>query len=482
MKNKNRNNTLQPFYKIVFVFFVFITISTNSLFSQFLPNPENPNILVCETNPITGKMDICHCEPAAGKDALGVIYVAGGAMDNDYSRSIMLEYINSACADVSIPNGGLHRVVDTSLVALNILADSLYRNHNVGYLEFVGGEFGENFLGHWNNTDISFVGKNGTDDLGCKEIAVSYILGSYYDTKEQQKVFLEQLLQRFIIYHKNESGVLDSFANEKLQIGWDDSHTMCGIELNINALNEPSIVFLRNTQFDEVRRELTHHPAYVQLSVHANTDIIGMGLTEPEDVNNYGANCDSIYTKRSGFTNFSSQIGTPFLILDMFACQVVLTYGDQNSCCWPQTLLAAGEWAHYSISGGGNRVIRSQVNIFHEPFLGKAIRTMPSGSFTTFGDITAHLPKSFTDLKDVKTYGNFEIYPDPAKNILNINITDLKKFSKFELLGIAGNVIFEKPLNNNSNLIDISELVNGIFLVRLSGNDGNTLTRKFIKL
>lgn len=77
----------------------------------------------------------------------------------------------------------------------------------------------------------------------------------------------------------------------------------------------------------------------------------------------------------------------------------------------------------------------------------------------------------FDNLKFIK------IYPNPAKDILNINIPENLSIINCELFDISGKMIKAQIMNNS---IDVSQLQKGMYLFRLETNEG-ILTEKFIK-
>ncbi len=71
----------------------------------------------------------------------------------------------------------------------------------------------------------------------------------------------------------------------------------------------------------------------------------------------------------------------------------------------------------------------------------------------------------------------FSVYPNPAKNI--VNISTKQTISKVQIFNIVGKKVFEtKTLQNNS--INVSNLNSGIYLLRLVDQNNSTKTQKLI--
>ena len=68
------------------------------------------------------------------------------------------------------------------------------------------------------------------------------------------------------------------------------------------------------------------------------------------------------------------------------------------------------------------------------------------------------------------------IYPNPATSVLNV---DAAGYSQVEVINMLGQVVYSNSISNNAQ-INVSDLNNGVYFVRLSGANGTT-TQKFIK-
>lgn len=70
----------------------------------------------------------------------------------------------------------------------------------------------------------------------------------------------------------------------------------------------------------------------------------------------------------------------------------------------------------------------------------------------------------------------FSIYPNPATTVLNVNA---EGFNTIEIVNLLGQTVY--TANTTSNMqINISNLNNGVYFVRMNGENG-TATQKFIK-
>jgi hypothetical protein len=73
------------------------------------------------------------------------------------------------------------------------------------------------------------------------------------------------------------------------------------------------------------------------------------------------------------------------------------------------------------------------------------------------------------------------VYPNPVKDILNINIGNLNESVMIRILSLEGKIIVFKKVNSSENIaIDLSELSSGVYLCQYI-TDSETRTIKIIK-
>ena len=75
----------------------------------------------------------------------------------------------------------------------------------------------------------------------------------------------------------------------------------------------------------------------------------------------------------------------------------------------------------------------------------------------------------------INSFALVELYPNPMNDVLYIESDDVVSVTFFNAVGQQ--VLFVE----NRNEIDVAELNNGLYFVRLVDNKGNTLTKKIIK-
>ena len=64
---------------------------------------------------------------------------------------------------------------------------------------------------------------------------------------------------------------------------------------------------------------------------------------------------------------------------------------------------------------------------------------------------------------------SFSVYPNPVKDVLNIDYAD--NVTKIQIVNMLGQEVMNKSVNNTQNQIDMSGLVSGTYLVKVTAND-----------
>ncbi|MCQ2285654.1 MAG: T9SS type A sorting domain-containing protein [Bacteroidales bacterium] len=68
----------------------------------------------------------------------------------------------------------------------------------------------------------------------------------------------------------------------------------------------------------------------------------------------------------------------------------------------------------------------------------------------------------------------FSFFPNPANNVLNVNATD---FENIEIVNMLGQTVE----TTNATTVNVANLTNGVYFVRVNFNNGTVATQKFVK-
>ena len=80
------------------------------------------------------------------------------------------------------------------------------------------------------------------------------------------------------------------------------------------------------------------------------------------------------------------------------------------------------------------------------------------------------------DINEMEINKNVSIYPNPATTVLNVVA---EGYNTIEVINLLGQTVYTCNATNNTQ-INVSNLRNGVYFVRVNGTNGTT-TQKFIK-
>ncbi|MFB6454161.1 reprolysin-like metallopeptidase [Chitinophaga sp. Hz27] len=73
------------------------------------------------------------------------------------------------------------------------------------------------------------------------------------------------------------------------------------------------------------------------------------------------------------------------------------------------------------------------------------------------------------------------VYPNPANNVLNVNLAGYKGKSEVNISDVSGRVVVRRYVSSASAQVDISALPAGVYIISVKNKDGNATMTKFIK-
>ena len=92
------------------------------------------------------------------------------------------------------------------------------------------------------------------------------------------------------------------------------------------------------------------------------------------------------------------------------------------------------------------------------------------------------LDLDIASVKAEKFTSSINIYPNPAINIINVNIEEDYLISQLTILDLNGNVIKSSNINSSDNFsVNVESLSKGIYFLELKNNEGLSYLKKFVK-
>lgn len=135
------------------------------------------------------------------------------------------------------------------------------------------------------------------------------------------------------------------------------------------------------------------------------------------------------------------------------------------------TLLIAKDQDFKEIIINNDKVYSNTKTIYNLPALTKLywkVRAENDGGFSPWSDtwnFTTEDPKSITELIN----NDYQIYPNPAKDFLMVNISNIETNYSIEIQSIDGKLLTSfDNLAGNSQRLDLSSLPNGTYLIKIN--------------
>ena len=136
------------------------------------------------------------------------------------------------------------------------------------------------------------------------------------------------------------------------------------------------------------------------------------------------------------------------------------------------------ETEHNTDSGEMTTIVRTNIAWFkpgiYQPVAQYTRVTEDSDTVDLFTYISSYTSST----EEVNEVRNMEVYPNPAQDILNVNGIKGSK-ADLEIYDITGRKIIDRKVNRQNNRIDVSDLNQGTYVIRVHG-ESESYTKKFV--
>ncbi len=105
--------------------------------------------------------------------------------------------------------------------------------------------------------------------------------------------------------------------------------------------------------------------------------------------------------------------------------------------------------------------------------------TIVSYNYDANGNRISEIITGGTGIMQINDKGEISLYPNPVKKDLYIKTPSEK--SVINIYSLQGSLIKSLPAYQSNEQIDVSTLMSGVYLVKISGPDGKVYTGKFVK-
>jgi hypothetical protein len=84
------------------------------------------------------------------------------------------------------------------------------------------------------------------------------------------------------------------------------------------------------------------------------------------------------------------------------------------------------------------------------------------------GDKTWGTPLVITSVENVEKEESIILFPNPVRDILQIQFTEFKNSPILQLMDLQGRLLMEKELEANANFVDLSAFSTGMYIYRIT--------------
>jgi len=118
---------------------------------------------------------------------------------------------------------------------------------------------------------------------------------------------------------------------------------------------------------------------------------------------------------------------------------------------------------------------------FPDPMFNGSIDDFRIYNYALSADDMESLMNGTLSLDDFEIKNNFHLWPNPAKEFINISLKE-NQFQGYTILDLKGQVVLNKLLNNKTNqeIVNISTLQKGVYFIKVHF-DNKSILRKIIK-
>ena len=168
---------------------------------------------------------------------------------------------------------------------------------------------------------------------------------------------------------------------------------------------------------------------------------------------------------------FNNQISSATIDVTNRDIEILVSVGTDLSNLIPVFTLAPGAVAYIDqIKQVSDQTANDYTEVVHYTVIG-------------VDNITANWVvevKLYNSIEDY-TKNKFNIYPNPAKEKIHIELKNTTKYYRFQIVDITGKIIFKQSILNNKTEIDISNFDTGIYLIMLQNKNEIYTERLIIK-
>lgn len=240
--------------------------------------------------------------------------------------------------------------------------------------------------------------------------------------------------------------------------------------LNPNIIGDTSFCLHDTAQFTS---SYYGHPIIFDW-VTANNNLF-FETNDSADLETVTVNDDTLYF----IVNNGYEIDTSIFILSVHGLPQINLGNDTTICIDSSLTLFAGP-ANFSYNWGTGFLLGDSILTVNSPG-NYAVYILDTNGCINYDEIAVNLTNCFDNIQE-QGIATLNIIPNPASNYFEVFLNNNVENQHIELINAQGKIVKQEPIKNGKNLIEISDLVPGVYIVNIYSDNWISNQTKLIKV
>jgi hypothetical protein len=168
-------------------------------------------------------------------------------------------------------------------------------------------------------------------------------------------------------------------------------------------------------------------------------------------------------------------------IVDVLANAGLLVDNASYSDITPYFSVPAANYILDVTPGNDNTTIVASYAAPLSGLAGQSAVILASGFLAVLADGTAFLLSIVTGIEDQGSASSFNMYPNPATDVVNISLSENANNAIVEITNALGQIVKTEKLNNSSITIPVNNLSKGMYFVNVRSENGKSDAKLIVK-
>ena len=173
----------------------------------------------------------------------------------------------------------------------------------------------------------------------------------------------------------------------------------------------------------------------------------------------------------AGKSNTQNKVGHKLVyLLDNFGNPIQYCYTNSS-----------GAFQFNSLALGSYQIVVDYFGKICEPLYFDITENTKENIYITFTIVVNEISSDviYQSINSLENYSKISIFPNPAKDIIHINNTELSQY-QVDILNVNGELVKSSKSNSQNTTIEVSDLSAGLYFILINDEKGNTTKRKVV--